>query len=69
MNIGGIMFTRKNNSISNKYNLCDKCITRIDSVRKPGVLVDPKYFFTTVTTIYFLSGSKCWDFDLLFSYQ
>jgi len=52
MNVRVIIFTRKNNSISNKYNLCDKCITRIDSVRNPGVLLDPKYFFTTVTTTY-----------------
>jgi hypothetical protein len=37
-----IIFTRKNNAISNKYNLCDKCITHIDSVRNPGVLLDPK---------------------------
>ena len=63
-----IIFTKKNSANSNKYSLCDKYINRIDSVRNPGVLLDPKHFFTTVTT-YFLCDPKCWDFDPLFSYQ
>jgi hypothetical protein len=39
-----ITFTRKTNAINYNYKLCDKCITRTDSIKDLGILLNSKLF-------------------------